>query len=56
MQQREIRVFDDSAEGWERLVRRDSRYATWGYTDACDVVAAAIRSGDGPMLHWPAES
>ena len=28
MQQREIRVFDDTAEGWERLVRRDSRYVT----------------------------
>ncbi len=56
MQRRQIRVLDDSAESWERLVRRDSRYVTWEYADAGDGVAAAIRIGDGPMLHWPAES
>ncbi len=41
---------------WERLVTRDSRYVTWEYTDAGDGVAAAIRIGDGPMLHWRAEN
>ncbi len=53
-----ILLFDDIVRApalrsvWERLVVRDSRYVTWEYTDAGDGVAAAIRIGDAPMLHW----
>lgn len=53
-----VLLFDDIVQRpalrgvWERLVKRDSRYVTWEYTDAGDGVAAAIRIGDGPMLHW----
>ena len=53
-----ILLFDDIVQTpallrvWERLVKRDSRFVTWEYTDAGDGVAAAIRIGDGPMLHW----
>lgn len=53
-----VLLFDDIVQRpalrgvWERLVKRDSRYVTWEYTDAGDGIAAAIRIGDGPMLHW----
>jgi predicted O-methyltransferase YrrM len=53
-----IVLFDDIATSldlrrvWDRLLKRDSRYVTWEFTDAGDGVAAAIRIGDGPMLHW----
>ena len=53
-----ILLFDDIVQApvlrgvWERLVKRDSRYVTWEYIDAGDGVAAAIRIGDAPMLHW----
>ncbi len=57
-----ILLFDDIVQTpalrdvWERLVKHDSRYVTWEYTDAGDGVAAAIRIGDGPMLDWRAEN
>jgi len=57
-----ILVFDDIVRSlslrtvWDRLVRRDSRFATWEHTDDGDGVAAAIRIGDEPMLDWLAEN
>lgn len=51
-----IVLFDDIVQTpplrrvWDRLVKRDSRYATWEYTDDGDGVAAAIRIGDEPWL------
>lgn len=53
-----IVVFDDITRAlvlgrvWERLVKRDSRYATWEFTEDGDGIAAAIRIGDEPMLQW----
>ena len=44
-----IVLFDDIATShdlgqvWDRLVKRDSRYVTWEFTDAGDGIAAAIR-------------
>lgn len=51
-----IALFDDIARMpglqrvWERLVRRDSRFVTWEFTDDGDGIAAAIRIADEPML------
>jgi predicted O-methyltransferase YrrM len=49
-----VLLFDDIVQTpalrdvWARLVKRDSRFVTWEYTDAGDGVAAAIRIGDEP--------
>lgn len=57
-----ILVFDDITRSlplrtvWNRVVRSDSRFATWEYTDDGDGVAAAIRIGERPMLHWLADA
>ncbi|MDP3768083.1 MAG: class I SAM-dependent methyltransferase, partial [Dehalococcoidia bacterium] len=56
-----VLVFDDVAAEpplqrvWERVVERDSRYASWTYTDSGAGVAVAIRISDGPArvpLYW----
>lgn len=51
-----IVVFDDISRVpvlrrvWEKVVKRDSRYVSWEFTDAGYGVAAAIRIGDEPLL------
>lgn len=51
-----IVVFDDICSApplqrvWDRLVKRDSRFVTWEFTDAGFGVGAAIRIGDEPLL------
>ncbi len=57
-----IVAFDDIAgtlvlgRVWDQLVKSDSRYATWEFTDDGVGVAAAIRIGDGPLLPWLASA
>jgi predicted O-methyltransferase YrrM len=51
-----IVVFDDIRWArqlitvWDRLVRRDNRFASWEFTDAGLGVAAAIRTSDGQLF------
>ena len=54
-----IVVFDDVCGGsglnrvWEKVVKRDTRYVTWEFTDAGYGVAAAIRISDTPLRTTP---
>jgi predicted O-methyltransferase YrrM len=51
-----ILVFDDLCSApllqrvWQRIVKRDTRFVTWEFTDAGYGVAAAIRVSDGPIV------
>ena len=51
-----ILVFDDLCSApllqrvWERMVKRDTRFVTWEFTEAGYGVAAAIRISDEPII------